>query len=169
MLHFAILLNNSFKIMRIFKSDSEYNYHNPPSGLRAVARALQEYTVLPDSLVSDSGLFFSAYCPCGSDTFIVREESGKVYIICSICGYTFVVFDPQKHGKITASAETDLQKDEVEMHCSHCTNSMCNVYLCYYYSDPVEQADRKQEDLFDKFILYATCASCNHQEILISK
>ncbi|MBI2418616.1 MAG: hypothetical protein HYV28_12085 [Ignavibacteriales bacterium] len=151
--------------MRIIMPNSDFNSMIPPSGTKTVARLLtneelksiQEYE-MPDSSV------FMAHCPCGSEDFYVKEEDGILYLICALCGYRFIIYNPAKHGIQSLEYHDDkLHSEEKSYSCTTCTHEVFNTLLIYRY--PVKDGQPasnliKPEDAFSKLIVLGTCINC---------
>lgn len=151
--------------MRIILPDADFNSMIPPSGTKTVARLLNsdELHIYSELDISDSSVFM-AHCPCGSEDFYVKEEDGIVYLICSLCGFRFIIYNPAKHGIHSLEYQDDKQHSEEKSYCcTTCTHEIFNTLLIYRYPVKEQQPSSnliKPEDAFSKLIVLGTCINC---------
>ena len=152
-----------------------YTNPNAPSCIReifthpsdAIQKSIKELT-------GPGRVVLGTICPCGSEVFTIEVEDGIVYIVCVLCGFRFIIFDPRRHG-LRALCNPKLHEDSdiaFEYSCAKCGNSgaRINVALLYPPNEELpelsEKLRAKSEDLFIGYSLAVHCSKCGNLELI---
>ncbi len=153
-----------------------YTNPNAPSCIREICKYPSEETMKSVKEIAGSEkVVFGAICPCGSEVFTVEIEDGIVYLVCVLCGFRFIIFDPYRHG---VSALSHTQKREqsslyLEYKCSKCGNTGVNINIALRYPPDAELKElseklkEKTEDLFVWYTLAVRCSDCGKREVIL--
>jgi hypothetical protein len=110
----------------------------------------------------------SAICPCGCDIFTIEIEDGIVSLVCILCGYRKIIFNPYAHGlrAVLHQSITEFPEGISEYRCGTCGKNSARTFHIFFYPEAeamaayIEKSGAKSENLFAKYLLVAKCSSC---------
>jgi hypothetical protein len=148
---------------------SPYMFLPPPVSIKDLYKQVPAALgIAVREIYGPSSSICSAICPCGCDIFTIEIEDGIVSLVCILCGYRKIIFNPHRHGARALMHGTVIDGAEGvhEYACPVCGNNAARTIHIFAYPAQTEMQQMlleigdKPENLFIQYTLRAECSSC---------